>query len=391
MDFKTIPTTFSIEFIGGLTKLSDLISQVRARVYYKNGNRNGTWITRDFAEKLNRSLPHVPIVASYNQETEDFEDHEDKTNKKAYGFIPSNPNLQWNTGTDGQEYLTTDVYLWTGYWPEAAKIINKSQSMELEPTSIMGDFKVINGDYYFVYQDGAFKGLCVLGDTVLPCFEKAAFFSLDEESRSFFQSLNEFNEKNLEGGKTEMVKELEDNFAEVEIVPEVEVIKEDELIDVVIEEEEIVKVEEEAKVEEEFAVVEPVVEVDDRQITIDSLKSEIVGYQTQITDLSEQLTAKQTEIDELQVYKFQMLKAEKLNIIEQFKKRLLEEEISPFIDSIDNYNTDELRTKLSIVLAEKMLKEIVEVEVKPQTNYVAVPSNEKEDGIISILRKNKKN
>lgn len=388
MDFKTIPTTFSIEFIGGLTKLSDLISQVRARVYYKGGNFNGTWITKDFAEKLNQSLPHVPIVASYNEETEDFEDHSDKGNKKAYGFVPSNPNLQWTTGTNGKEYLTTDVYLWTGYWPEAAKIINKNQSMELEPTSIMGDFKVINGDYYFVYQGGSFKGLCALGDTVLPCFENAAFFSLDEESRSFFQSLNKFNEKNLEGGKIEM----ENNFAEEGIIPDSETVveedvSENEVIEIVIEPET-----EEIVVEEEFAIVEPIVEVevDDRQITIDSLKNEIVGYQTQITDLSTQLEAKQLEIDDLQVYKFQMLKTEKLNVIEQFKKRLLEEEISPFIDSIDNYTTDELRTKLSVVLADKMLKEET-VEVKPQTNYVAVPSNEKEDGIVSILRKNKKN
>ena len=58
--------------------------------------------------------------------------------------------------------------------------------MELDKNTISGDWKVINGDYYFVYQTGSFKGLCALGDAVLPCFENSAFFNLDEDSRSFF-------------------------------------------------------------------------------------------------------------------------------------------------------------------------------------------------------------
>jgi hypothetical protein len=64
-------------------------------------------------------------------------------------------------------------------------------------------------------------------------------------------------------------------------------------------------------------------------------------------------------------------------------------EISSFVESIDQYSTDELRTKLSIVLADKMLAETVGVE--PTTNYVSVPGTEKETGTVAVLRKYKKN
>ena len=126
MNEMSIPTTFSIDFVGELEKVSELISKVGARVYYKGGNRNGTWITPDFAEKLNQTIFNVPIVGTYNPETEDFEDHQDLGNKKAYGFVPSHANLSWQKDEEsGKDYLVTDVYLWVGYWPEAAKIINK--------------------------------------------------------------------------------------------------------------------------------------------------------------------------------------------------------------------------------------------------------------------------
>ena len=221
MNEMSIPTTFSIDFVGELEKVSELISKVGARVYYKGGNRNGTWITPDFAEKLNQTIFNVPIVGTYNPETEDFEDHQDLGNKKAYGFVPSHANLSWQKDEEsGKDYLVTDVYLWVGYWPEAAKIINKSQSMELDKNTISGDWKVINGDYYFVYQTGSFKGLCALGDAVLPCFENSAFFNLDEDSRSFFQSINEMNEKNSGGEKMEEILKTEEVAQEEFTAPE---------------------------------------------------------------------------------------------------------------------------------------------------------------------------
>jgi hypothetical protein len=398
MPNMSIPTTFSINFVGQLEKVNELISKVGARIYYRGGNLNGTWITDEFSSKLNLTLPHIPIVASYDKETDDFIDHEDNGAKKAYGFVPSNPNAHWERGADEKEYLVTDIYLWTGYWPEAAKIINKSQSMEIEPTSIMGDWKVIGGEYYFVYQNAAFKGLCALGNAILPCFEKASFFSLDEESRSFFQSVNEMNEKNLGGGN----EKVKDNIEETIVIETPVIYTSEEVAETLTSVEPVVpetvavdniQVEQTpAAVEETIPVVEgPTVEEQYQSAlqSIESLNGEIARFQTQINDLNNQLTTQKTELDELQEYKTIYLKNEKLNIIEQFKKKLSDEEISEFVNSIDDYTAEELKTKLSVVLADKTLKQ--EDMVQPQKQFVSIPNNVKESGIVTILRKNKKN
>ena len=415
----SVPTEFSIDFVGGLTKVNDLISKVRARIYYKYGNRNGTWITDEFAEKLNQTLPHVPIVGTYDAENDGFTDHSDKGQKKAYGFVPNDPNISWEQDEEsGKDYLAADVYLWTGYWPEAAKIINKSQSMEILRESIVGDWKVVGGDYYFVYQSGSFKGLCALGDTVMPAFEKSAFYSLDEESRSFFASLNEINGEKEEGGNTMPEDVKVDEF---EAVVETPVVEETPVETPVVEEfsteetqtEEFEKITSTVQaivvstVEEEGGYKSTTVEQSERTtITeypepdkeevssytaedynarvseIQTLNARIVEFEAKIANLT-------AEVERLSVYQVAAIKNEKLAVIENFKRKLSEEEVSSFVESLDSYSTDELRTKLSVVLANKMLAEET-TEVKPQAEFVSVSTNPKENETVKLLKKYKK-
>jgi hypothetical protein len=348
MPEMSIPTTFSIDFVSGFTPVNDLISQVRARIYYKGGNRNGTWITDEFAEKLNKTLPYVPIVASYNAETEDFEGHIDQGNKKAYGVVPLNSNFRWEKGDDGKEYATTDVYLWTGYWPEAAKIVNKSQSMELNKNSIVGDWKVIGGEYYFVYQDGSYKGLCALGDVVMPCFENSAFYNLDEESRSFFENLNKINEKNPEGGSEEMgdtqenFEEKVDNSTEQYEAPveEVEATVTTDEFGVLTETIETTRVD---TMEDDTGYKSTVTEESKITVTCetpdqtdsgdqptmysaeeyDAKVNEIATLTTRISEFEIQVSTLKTEIENLSVYKATLIKKDKENIIEQFKRNFI--------------------------------------------------------------------
>ena len=199
----TIPTTFSVEFVGELERINDLFSKGRVRIYYKYANRNGTWITDDFAEKLNESITYVPIVGTFDPESQDFLDHVPSADKKAYGFVPYEANPAWEKGSDGREYYAVDVILWPGYWPEAELIVGKQHSMELNPDSIVGDWKVIGGEYYFVFQQGTFKGLCALGDVYTPCFEDSAFYSLDDKSREFLHQLSASQAEET-GGNDEM-------------------------------------------------------------------------------------------------------------------------------------------------------------------------------------------
>lgn len=420
MKEMSVPTTFSIDFVGGLTKVNDLISKGRARIYYKYSNRNGTWITDEFAEKLNQTLPHVPIVGTYDTENDDFTDHSDKGQKKAYGFVPNDPNISWEQDEEsGKDYLAADVYLWTGYWPEAAKIINKSQSMEILRESIVGDWKVVGGDYYFVYQSGSFKGLCALGDTVMPAFEKSAFYSLDEESRSFFASLNEINGEKEEGGNTMPEDVKVDEF---EAVVETPVVEETPVETPVVEEfsteetqtEEFEKITDTTQIvvvstteveggfksttveqSERITITEYPEEEEEEKVEsysaedynarvseIESLNARIVEFEAKIANLT-------AEVERLSVYQVAAIKNEKLAVIENFKRKLSEEEVSSFVESLDSYSTDELRTKLSVVLANKMLAEET-TEVKPQAEFVSVSTNTKENETVKLLKKYKK-
>jgi hypothetical protein len=409
MPDKTIPTTFSVDFITEPVKISDLISTVQVRIYYKGGNRNGSWITDVFAEKLNATLPHIPIVGSYNKETGDFEDHSDNGQKRAYGFIPNDAQLHWESN-NGKSYLVATAYLWTGYWEEAAKIVNKSQSMELNPESINGEWKVIAGDYYFVFESGSFKGLCTLGDTVVPCFEEAAFFALDEESRSFYNSLNKINEK--KDGGIKMPEESNVEFTatpeviEVVVVPTVEVTPEEDFEKVTTTEEISVIRSTESddgfKAEEtmhetrtstvEYPDPEPAQGDNSEEYTAETFaakEQEIANLQSQIAEFEIKVSALNEQIATLSVYKDASIKNEKLAIIETFKRKLSDEEVSPFVEGLDRYTTQELRAELAIVFADKALNETIET-VPASNKFIRTQSDTEKDGVASLLKKYQK-
>ena len=43
---------FSVNIYGNLEKYNEVLSKARCRIFYKYGNRNGTYITDDFATEL---------------------------------------------------------------------------------------------------------------------------------------------------------------------------------------------------------------------------------------------------------------------------------------------------------------------------------------------------
>ena len=183
MDKKDL-TKFSLSIYGDVTAFNEVLSKARCRIFYKYGNRNGTYITDEFAEKLISTLPYVPVKGIYDAVGEDFTDHgHERYEGRIYGIVPENPNFAWETHLDEdgveREYACTDVYLFTGiYKKEALDVLQKSQSMELYADSIQGEWKFIDGKKYYVFTDGCFLGLQALGDKYEPCFEGAAFYTL---------------------------------------------------------------------------------------------------------------------------------------------------------------------------------------------------------------------
>ena len=126
------------------TQISPLVSKGVCKVCYvgQQPNRNHTVITKEVAIEMGRKLPGSPIVGYFNQETKDFEGHnraiDIKDGKFAivdvtrpYGFVPDNANVWFQKFNDEgveREYLVTDVYIWTGVYPESKRILENGNN-----------------------------------------------------------------------------------------------------------------------------------------------------------------------------------------------------------------------------------------------------------------------
>lgn len=205
MDHKLLE--FPVIVYGNFEKYSEVASKARCRIFYKGGNRNGTYITDEFADSLLKTIPYTPVKSIYDGE--DFTDHgKSRQEGRIYGIVPENPNLSWEKHLDEdgieREYACVDVIIFTALYPEANEIVGKPESMELYNKSIKGDWQFINGKKYFVFSEASFLGLQVLGNDVEPCFEGAAFFTLYEAMKSMVEKFEKFTsnlQNNEQGGQ----------------------------------------------------------------------------------------------------------------------------------------------------------------------------------------------
>ena len=207
---NNINMNFPITVYGNLENLTDVMSIGRCRIFYKYGNRNGTYITDEFAEELIKTLPYTPVKGIY--EANDYTDHgANREEGRIYGIVPGpqDMNFAWEKHLDEdgveREYACVNVYYYTALYEEAAEICGKSQSMELYRKSVKGDWKIINGKRYYVFEKASFLGLQVLGDDVEPCFEGAAFFSLFTVVKDLYEKLEQYQnnfQNHGEGGNT---------------------------------------------------------------------------------------------------------------------------------------------------------------------------------------------
>ena len=198
---KKIPTSFEVQVYGDLTPYSPTISKARVRIFYRGLNRNWSYITDEFANKIIADLPYAPIKGIYDDEGQDFTDHGNgiRSLGKAYGVVPENNNGAWerHIDTDGIEriYYCCDVLLWTTLYENAKKIPGKSQSMELDEKSIKGEWKDYDTFEAYEFTDGHLIGLQALGDNVEPCFEGAAFYNLKEDFSEILKLVKNYNAK----------------------------------------------------------------------------------------------------------------------------------------------------------------------------------------------------
>lgn len=203
--------------------LDDRFTRVKIYIAHTGENRNNVIFSKDVLEAMIPSLSYIPILgfleADENGEV-DFKAHEEKlviTDKgfmldykgHAYGMIPpdNNAHFEFRYGEDGveREYLVCEGLLWRKF-TTVEEIFNrdggfKSQSLEIKPDSVEG----YHNDFgQFVYTNGKFEGLCILGENVTPAMVNS---TIERFSVSDNNITNEFSD---------MLKEFSYHFSKIE-------------------------------------------------------------------------------------------------------------------------------------------------------------------------------
>jgi len=183
--------------ITDIEKINPLFSKCKIYVCYPDLNRNNSSISKQVIIDAIPTIFNCPILGEYNETLEDFGSHggkieikEDKVSyiqtTKAYGVIPESSEISWEIVND-KEYLVCTGYLWVSRYPEVLSVLEEGKSHSME----IGEIVFAQKDDYMEVKSFVFTGLCILGDTVEPCFEdsKIIAYSLDRDNFK-----NEFNQ-----------------------------------------------------------------------------------------------------------------------------------------------------------------------------------------------------
>lgn len=247
---KSIATIEAPEFINlKPLDINPLMSACEIKVLYLGENRNHSFINKEVATEMAKTLRGAPIVGYFKTEKEDFADHgnrmilDDEGIKfecmtRPYGFVSPDAKVWFQTfedtdefgNKDIREYLMTTGYLWTGQYEECkvATEEGRPHSMELDEKTLDGHWATNrnNNMEFFIINDAIFSKLCILGEDVEPCFEGSSvtapnvssnFTKIDDEFKKTLFSMMQELQFALQGGQ-QMENEVK--------VPETEVVVE---------------------------------------------------------------------------------------------------------------------------------------------------------------------
>lgn len=407
---KSVATINSPEFIN-LTPLdiNPLMSACEIKVLYIGENRNRSFISKEVATEMAKTLRGAPIVGYYRDEQQDFRDHGKevvidndgiKFNVKTipYGFVAPNAEVWFKEFQDTndfgetivREYLMTTGYLWTGQFEECRLAVEgdgKPQSMELDENTVQGHWEQnTRGMDFFIINDAIFSKLCILGDDVEPCFEgasitapnvSASFTKVDDNFRQTLFTMMQELRTALKGGQ-----QMDNNVVENPVAidePVTEFIAESEVESItestndtdssfvasqepVIEEEVEPAIAAEPTIEEQFAALQA--EHVELQTTYAALLSEHEALQTRFSAL-------ETAYAELVEFKRQSDDAKKDEMIGKFYM-LSDDDKKDVIANKTNYSVEEIEEKLSVICFRKKIGfdlNEVKTEEQPAVTY----------------------
>ena len=423
---QSIATIDSPEFINlEPLDINPLMSKCEIKVFYLGENRNHSYITKDVATEMAKTLRGAPIVGYYKDSKEDFADHGEKVTfddegihfecmTRPYGFVAPDAKVWFQKFDDyddfgnsvTREYLMTTGYLWTGQYEECKSVVEgdgKPHSMELDEETLDGRWSenIKTGMDFFIINDAIISKLCVLGDDVEPCFEGSsvtapkvsASFNLDDGfKRTLFTMMQDLKAA-LEGGnkmsldentvvtpEADVTPNTEDTFTEgtdnVDNIVQNDATENQENIETPVTEDFSKKEDDEdkkskcAKQEDEEKKDDS---SDDKKDEEDENKKKFSALSAEHEALKAQFSELQKDYQALIAFKNEVESAKKDEMIKSFYM-LSDEDKKEVVDNKDKFTLEEIESKLSVIFTKKSLAEMSiktesDAEEKPTVTF----------------------
>ena len=421
---QSIATIDSPEFINlEPLDINPLMSKCEIKVFYLGENRNHSYITKDVATEMAKTLRGAPIVGYYKDSKEDFADHGEKVTfddegihfecmTRPYGFVAPDAKVWFQKFDDyddfgnsvTREYLMTTGYLWTGQYEECKSVVEgdgKPHSMELDEETLDGRWSenIKTGMDFFIINDAIISKLCVLGDDVEPCFEGSsvtapkvsASFNLDDGfKRTLFTMMQDLKAA-LEGGnkmsldentvvtpEADVTPNTEDTFTEgtdnVDNIVQNDATENQENIETPVTEDFSKKEEdEEKKTKCQKEEEEKDDSSDDKKDEEDEDKKKFSALSAEHEALKAQFSELQKDYQALIAFKNEVESAKKDEMIKSFYM-LSDEDKKEVVDNKDKFTLEEIESKLSVIFTKKSLAEMSiktesDAEEKPTVTF----------------------
>ena len=400
MDKKHTSLKFKAK-VTPIEKINDEFTLCKCYVQGVGKNRNFSYMSKENIQRCLPTLSYAPVVGHLIDKLDedgnptgekymgghDYYIDDDWNLKSAcvpYGVVKAD-SFNFETVKEYEdeietEYLTAEVVLWTGRYPELMDAIYSddfyfNQSMEIN----VSEFRPYEEDSnYTELTDFTYSALCLLGkaddktspEHTEPCFVESKVipvqYSLEKEefSKVMGELKNElafyFNKDNTDGKEDEVVENEKEEV--IETVEEVNEESTEEVVENTTEETPDAEVNEDTNTESENeevqedetvveASVEETVEETVEMSELDSLKAEYEEYKNSHSHTNE-------EFDELQKYhddaEFEKIHAERETMLSDEKYSVLAENeaFAELKKNMDNYSLTDLEKEAKVIFAD---------------------------------------
>ena len=400
MDKKHTSLKFKAK-VTPIEKINDEFTLCKCYVQGVGKNRNFSYMSKENIQRCLPTLSYAPVVGHLIDKLDedgnptgekymgghDYYIDDDWNLKSAcvpYGVVKAD-SFDFETVKEYEdeietEYLTAEVILWTGRYPELMEAIYSddfyfNESMEIS----VSEYRPYEEDSnYTELTDFTYSALCLLGkaddktspEHTEPCFVESKVipvqYSLEREdfSKVMGELKNElafyFNKDKIDGKEDEVVENEKEEV--IETVEEVNEESTEEVVENTTEETPDAEVNEDTNTESENeevqedetvveASVEETIEETVEMSELDSLKAEYEEYKNSHSHTNE-------EFDELQKYhddaEFEKIHAERETMLSDEKYSVLAENeaFAELKKNMDNYSLADLEKEAKVIFAD---------------------------------------